>query len=281
MTPASIQPTLDFHGAENGIVVIQIGGDWVMGNTLPSINEVVTAMDTTHGVTAIQFDTDKLNHWDSRLLNFLKKIIDFCSTRTISIDQRGIPPGLRSLLQLAYAVPERKEVRRITSERSGHSRIGIRLAEMGEEAKQMLAFVGETCLVLVAFFRGKAHYRARDLGLMLEECGPSALPIVTLISILVGLILAFVGALQLRMLGAQIFVANLVALGMTREMGAMMSAVVMAGRTGAAFAAQLGAMQVNEEIDALRTMGISPMEVLVFTPATGVDSDDAVVMSLC
>ena len=260
----SVQPELEFLRAENGIVVIHIKGDWVMGNTIPSIKEVVAAMDTKYGVQGIQFNTDRLNRWDSRLLNFLIKIIDFCSIRTISIDQGGIPSGLRSLLQLAYAVPERKEVQRMTFRRSGlTTRMGLRLDGMAKEAKQMLAFVGETCLVLVAFFRGKAHYRARDLGLMLEECGPSALPIVTLISILVGLILAFIGAVQLRMLGAQIFVANLVGLGMTREMGAMMSAVIMAGRTGAAFAAQLGAMQVNDEIDALRTMGISPMEFLV------------------
>ncbi len=262
-TSASIQPTIDFLLVEHAIVVIHIEGDWIMGNTLPSIEEVVAAIDTTYSAQGIQFNTDRLNRWDSRLLNFLIKIIDYCNNQTIGIDQAGIPPGLRSLVQLAYAVPERKEVRRVTSERSGLSKIGIRLAEMGQEAKRMLDFVGETFLVLVAFFRGKAHYRTRDLGLMLEECGPSALPIITLISILVGLILAFIGAVQLRTLGAQIFVANLVGLGMTREMGAMMSAVIMAGRTGAAFAAQLGAMQVNEEIDALRTMGISPMEFLV------------------
>jgi phospholipid/cholesterol/gamma-HCH transport system permease protein len=81
--------------------------------------------------------------------------------------------------------------------------------------------------------------------------------------VLVGLILAFVGAVQLRMFGAQIYVANLVGIAMAREMGAMMTAIVMAGRTGAAFAAQLGTMEVNEEIDALKTLGISPMEFLV------------------
>ena len=90
-----------------------------------------------------------------------------------------------------------------------------------------------------------------------------ALGIVTLISFLIGLILAFMGAVQLRQFGAQIFVADLVGLGMTREMGAVMTGIIMAGRTGAAFAAQLGTMQVNEEIDALQTMGIPPMEFLV------------------
>jgi phospholipid/cholesterol/gamma-HCH transport system permease protein len=99
--------------------------------------------------------------------------------------------------------------------------------------------------------------------LLLEECGAQALPIVSLISMLVGLILAFIGAIQLRIFGAQIFVADLVAIGMVRLMGAVMTGVIMAGRTGAAFAAQIGTMQVNEEIDALKTFGISPVAFLV------------------
>jgi phospholipid/cholesterol/gamma-HCH transport system permease protein len=109
----------------------------------------------------------------------------------------------------------------------------------------------------------RARFQSRDLWVLVQECGAQALPIVSLISILVGLILAFVGAIQLQQFGAQIFVADLVAIAMTREMGAMMAAIIMAGRTGAAFAAQLGTMQVNEEIDALKTLGISPIDFLV------------------
>jgi phospholipid/cholesterol/gamma-HCH transport system permease protein len=96
-----------------------------------------------------------------------------------------------------------------------------------------------------------------------QQVGAQALPIVSLISVLVGLILAFVGAVQLEQFGADVFIANLVGLGMVRDMGAMMAAIIMAGRTGAAYAAELGTMTVNEEIDALRTMGISPIDFLV------------------
>jgi phospholipid/cholesterol/gamma-HCH transport system permease protein len=105
--------------------------------------------------------------------------------------------------------------------------------------------------------------RGSDLAVYIQDCGASALPIVTLISFLVGLILAFVGAVQLRQFGAQIYVADLVGIAMAREMGAMMTAIIMAGRSGAAFAAQIGSMQANEEVDALTTMGLSPMEFLV------------------
>jgi phospholipid/cholesterol/gamma-HCH transport system permease protein len=98
---------------------------------------------------------------------------------------------------------------------------------------------------------------------LIQECGAQALPIVTLISFLVGVILAFVGAIQLAQFGAQIYVADLVGIAMVRDMGAMMTGIIMAGRTGAAFAAQLGTMKVTQEIDAFTTMGFSALEFLV------------------
>ncbi|MFW6242138.1 MAG: MlaE family ABC transporter permease, partial [Thermodesulfobacteriota bacterium] len=122
---------------------------------------------------------------------------------------------------------------------------------------------GQATLSMKRLVTGRARFRASDFLVLLQDCGPSALPIITLISVLVGLILAFVGAIQLEMFGAEIFVANLVGLGMAREMGAMMAAIIMAGRTGAAFAAQIGTMQVNEEVDALRTLGLSAVDFLV------------------
>ncbi len=129
--------------------------------------------------------------------------------------------------------------------------------------RRLLEFTGALVFACWRGIRGKARYRNQDVIVFLRHCGPDALPIVLLISFLVGLILAFVGANQLRLFGAEIFVANLVGLAMSREMAAMMTAVIMAGRTGAAFAAQIGTMQVKEEIDALTVMGISPFEFLV------------------
>jgi phospholipid/cholesterol/gamma-HCH transport system permease protein len=124
-------------------------------------------------------------------------------------------------------------------------------------------------LALARLARGRARMRRMDLALVVQQVGADALPIVALIGVLVGMILAFIGGVQLSLFGAEIYVANLVALGMAREMGAMMAAIIMAGRTGAAFAAELGTMQVNEEIDALRTLGISPMEFLVLPRLLG------------
>jgi phospholipid/cholesterol/gamma-HCH transport system permease protein len=142
-------------------------------------------------------------------------------------------------------------------------RIGTGALDITRGWTEGLAFIGEVFGGLLRFFAGKAQFQRSDLVLFIQDCGANALPIVTLISVLVGLIFAFVGAVQLVMFGAQIYVANLVAIAMVRVVGALMAAVIMAGRTGAAFAAQLGTMQVNEEIDALKTLGISPIEFLV------------------
>jgi phospholipid/cholesterol/gamma-HCH transport system permease protein len=127
----------------------------------------------------------------------------------------------------------------------------------------MLDFLGDAFTAFIRLLRGKARFRRSELFLIIQDCGAKAFPIVSLISVLVGLIFAFIGAIQLKMFGAEIYVADLVAIAMVRVMGAVMTGIIMAGRTGAAFAAQLGTMQVNEEIDALKTMGISPMEFLV------------------
>ena len=127
----------------------------------------------------------------------------------------------------------------------------------------MLEFIGASSVAFVKLLRGKARFRSTDMFLTIEACGGQALPIVSLISFLVGLILAFIGAIQLQLFGAEIYVADLVGIAMVRLMGAIMTGIVMAGRTGGAFAAQIGTMQVNQEISALKTMGISPMEFLV------------------
>jgi phospholipid/cholesterol/gamma-HCH transport system permease protein len=230
---------------------------------LPSTDEVKKQVEIQPSVQSITFDTGDLTGWDSGLLTFLIKIIDQCSRNNIHSDQQGLPEGVQRLLALASAVPEKKDARGEAAHQPFLARVGNITMNAVGSAVDMLGFIGESSVAFLKFILGKASFRRSDLILLLQDCGADALPIVTLISVLVGLILAFVGAVQLQMFGAQIYVANLVGIAMAREMGAMMTGIIMAGRTGAAFAAQIGTMQVNEEIDALQTMGISPMEFLV------------------
>ncbi|MEM7023791.1 MAG: ABC transporter permease, partial [Pseudomonadota bacterium] len=142
--------------------------------------------------------------------------------------------------------------------------LGARAANLPGAARVgVIRFIGEVTQAFGRMLLGRARFRHSDLFAIMQEVGVNAFPIISLISFLVGVILAFMGAIQLTQFGAQIFVANLVGIGMAREMAAMMVGIILAGRTGAAFAAELGTMQVNEEIDALSTIGLSPMEFLV------------------
>ncbi|MBI3799235.1 MAG: ABC transporter permease, partial [Deltaproteobacteria bacterium] len=214
-------------------------------------------------VQRLVFDTAGVAEWDSRFLTFLLAIDKLCRQKNVEIDHAGLPKGVQGLLRLATAVPERSGARREAVKESRLVRIGKATQANIQAVPDVLDFLGQAVIAFARLLRGKARFRRADLALILQECGAQALPIVSLISFLVGLILAFIGAVQLRQFGAQIYVANLVGIAMAREMGAMMTGIVMAGRTGAAFAAQLGTMMVNEEIDALSTTGLPPMEFLV------------------
>lgn len=246
----------------DGIKII-ISGCWEVGGSIPSSEEIVEKLSDDLRNRKVCFDAQDLIRWDSVLLTFLMKLINHCREKEIQVDYRGLPAGVQGMLHLAYAVPERAGARR-DAELSGIlAHIGMATLNVRKEAREFLSFIGEVSLSVGKLFTGRAQFRSVDLALFLQECGAQALPIVTMISVLVGLILAFVGAHQLAVFGAQIYIADLVGIGMAREMGAMMTAIVMAGRTGAAYAAQLGTMQVNQEIDALKTMGFPPMEFLV------------------
>lgn len=249
--------------AAHGAMEIRLSGAWTMGAHLPPPDHVLQTLSQRSGVTRIAFEASGITAWDTGLLIFLKRIIEQCQQDGIETDWRTLPDGVQRLLALAFAVPERRGARKEAQAVSTLDRVGLTALGLARSAPQMLGFLGEASLAFLKLLAGKARFRRVDLTLTIQECGAEALPIVTLISVLVGMILAFVGAVQLRQFGAEIYVADLVGLGMAREMGAMMTAVIMAGRTGAAFAAQLGTMRVNQELDALVTMGFPPMEFLV------------------
>jgi phospholipid/cholesterol/gamma-HCH transport system permease protein len=255
--------SLSFNRSPDGSLLVRLVGKWKLGESLPPAGEVEKELASGPRVERILFDTRELTAWDTGLLTFLIKIRNVCAEKKIQLSSDDLPEGARRLLRLASAVPERKEAEKKLKKESLPSRVGGKAIDFFRSASEMIAFIGEATLALSKFLVGKATFRRSDLFLLLQECGAEALPIVSLISILVGLILGFVGAIQLKMFGAQIFVADVVAIGMVRVMGAIMTGIIMAGRTGAAFAAQLGTMEVNEEIDALKTLGISPMEFLV------------------
>lgn len=218
-------------------------------------------------ITSLSFNTDELTEWDSRLLVALTRITEHAAAQAIAVDEEGLPSGIRNLLQLT-----RKKVTAPPQDEQNNTgffaSVGLQSMAFFQEAFTQLTFTGKIWLSYARLYSGRARFLKRDLIYFLYNCGPQALPIVTLIAFLVGFTLAFIGAVQLQMFGADIYVANLVGLTMTREMGPMMAAIILAGRTGSAFTAQLGTMQVNEEIDALQTMGLNPFDFLVLPRMT-------------
>ena len=254
---------LSFSRTTDDTLLVRLMGSWTIGNKLPSVDDMLEQAEAGSRVQRITFDTKDLTAWDSGLLTFLIKVINHCSRNNIHAEKEGLPHGVQRLLALANAVPERKGARRRSEHDSFLAKVGVNAIDFGRSTIEILDFIGDAFVAFIRMFRGKARFRRSDFVLIIQECGAQALPIVSLISLLVGLILAFVGAVQLKIFGAQIYVASLVGIAMLRVMGAVMTGIIMAGRTGAAFAAQLGTMEVNEEIDALKTMGISPMEFLV------------------
>ena len=242
-------------------LIIVLGGRWCIDQDLPSAATLKARLEAP--VRCIRFDAGELTDWDSGLLTFVAVISKSCAERGIAVDSGSLPPGAQRLLAMALAVPEQRLAGRNNGPHGPFAQVGAATIEFFRGAPQMLGFLGEVTLSLLRLVSGRARFRRRDLWLEIEEVGPRALPIVSVISFLVGLILAYLGADQLRLVGAQIFIADLVAIGMVREVAALMTGIIIAGRTGAAFAAQLGTMQVNEEIDAYQTLGISAIDFLV------------------
>lgn len=236
-------------------------GSWIAGS-LPLTPLDVEAELMAAPSSRIVFETGNLGHWNSGLITFLSRVKSICDELGVVFDGNNLPDGARRLLVLAASASQSglddRNIRPPFLER-----VADRVFATWKNVVEMSAFLGEATVACGRLLAGRARFRYKDLIAIIQECGAQALPIVSLISILVGLILAFVGAVQLSMFGAQIYVASLVGIGIVRVMGAIMTGIIMAGRTGASFAARLGTMQVNEEIDALSTLGISPMEFLV------------------
>ncbi len=203
-----------------------------------------------------------LKDWDSTLVVILYNLAKQAGKQKIPYDYSSLPDNLRRLVSLALKVdrrpPSPPNQKSPWLETLGGWGINVCSGFVGG-----LKFLGRTMASTGRFLRGKAVMRPVDFWFAMEDCGYRAVAIVSLVSFMVGLILAFVGAIQLQTFGAQIYVASLVTIGMTRIMGAIMAGIIMAGRTGASYAAAIGTMQVNEEIDALKTMGIPVTDFLI------------------
>lgn len=221
------------------------------------------------GVRAVVLRADEVEDWDSSLLAVFSRLMNAAAGRELPVDTEALPEGMARLLTLAREVPAPDREPVDHRDPGLLEMVGDKTLAMPGIAANVTAFMGEVAASLGRFFIGRASFSGRDLWRAFRECGVDALPIVSLTSLLLGLILAFVSAIQLRMFGAEIYVAALVGVAMVRVMGPVLTGIVLAGRTGASFAAIIGSMQVNEEVDSLVTFGIAPVDFLVLPRVLG------------
>ena len=244
-------------------LAVELTGDWLLDAALPDIEPVLERLRDTPAPAGIRFDASELGDWDPGLVARLVSIRRDAEANGVACDESGLPDGVRQLIALAFAVREREGARRKARDIGLLARVGEKTQRIVGRSRELLEFLGELVLSFGRLFRGKATYLRSDLVQYIQEAGAEALPIVSLISFLIGMIFAFVGVMQLENFGAGIYTADLVAVAMVREMAPIMTAIIMAGRTGAAYAAQIGTMKVNEEVDALTTLGMDPIDFLV------------------
>lgn len=244
-----------------GALAVRVSGAWCVGEHVPAAAAVRSAI-AEERPQRLAFDSTEVVAWDSALVAFSSQVQEAAAAAGVAVDRSGLPQGVQRLLALAEATPRHPAA--APAARPSHvARIGTYVIERSGRLKDVVTWTGELSFAVAKLVTGRAKFRRRDLFLQMQLTGPRALGIVSLVAGLVGLILAFVGAVQLQKFGASIYVADLVGIAMVREMGAVMAAIVVAGRTGAAFAAELGTMRVTQELDALTTLSISPVEYLV------------------
>lgn len=261
MSEASDRPTFEMRELE-GALLLELSGNWATAENAPELSAIEQIVSGAPSASKLSFDCAGLVEWNTQLLVAIRYAVEWAEAREMAVDRDGLPEGIRNLLNLADAVPRNEE----PAEQAPvdfFTRMGERTLNAQRGLNGYFEFLGQLVIDLFAFLRGRGRLRRQDFWILLQETGPAAVPIVSLLCFLTGLIIAFIGVIQLQKFAADIYVADLVGLATTRELGAVMAGVIMAGRTGAAFAAQIGSMRVNQEIDALTTFGISPMQFLV------------------
>jgi phospholipid/cholesterol/gamma-HCH transport system permease protein len=237
--------------------LVKVGGEWRLSGRVPSWAGLVGKAVPTN-VRAVAQD---LASWDTSLVLFLVHCQAWCAKSQKAFHPEALPQNLQMLLRQVAGAGAPRSSPKATVESSRELTEAL-VKNWASHPREIVSFIGECTLGFISAARNPRRFRWLDCLVEMQQCWASSLPIVSLVSFLVGVILAFQAAIELRQFGAAIFVADLVGLAVVREMGPMMAAVVVAGGTGAGFAAQLGNMKVDEEIDALETLGISSVDFL-------------------
>ena len=243
-------------------LLIKLSGDWHISAGLLSESEVSSQLISHPDIVQINFSVSQELKWDSGLIAFLLRLVRECDLKKIQVVREGLPKEAQKLLTLALKVHEKAPSTQKVY-KSFFEETGEKVLQISESFRSGINFLGDIAVSLVRLITGKVYFRWDDFIILIKRCGIDTLLLVSLISLLVGMILAFVASIQLKMFGAQIYIADIVGIAMVRVLSAVMTGIIVSGRIGASFAAELGMMETNEEVDALKTLGVSPVEFLV------------------
>ncbi len=252
-------------------LAIQLRGDWILDSEYPDDfdDELERQFKQNSDIKQVTIAMEDVTQWNSALLTSILSLKKLCVQFQVSLDSSQLPDEMIRLIALSSKVPKRNVDDHIAKNTSFLHNVGSNVITAIKDVGDVIAFISNATAAFFRMLKGQSVYRSSDTWLVIQQTGAEAMPIVSLLNFLVGAILGYIGAMQLEKFGAEIFIGDMVGVAMTREIAAIITAIIMAGRSGAAFAAQLGTMKVNEEIDALRSMGISPMEFLVLPRMIG------------
>jgi phospholipid/cholesterol/gamma-HCH transport system permease protein len=247
-----------YRSSQDPVVTLSVSGTWTLWNSIPSWDKTRSYLQQARlpEKSIIELDSHNLEKWDSVFLAFVRNLRELCRQNRWQLHEKQLP---ESILKILNGIVPKVSI-------TQHSTVPISFSKILKSIIQpfydALDFIGRLYISCGKLLHGQVVFQWHDLFTCLGQVTVEALPIVGLISFLVGLILTFISLMQLDKFGAGIYVADLVGLAMTREMSCLMTGIIMSGRTGAAFAATLGTMKVNEEIDALETFQIPSIDFL-------------------
>lgn len=239
---------------------IRLSGDLRMHDAAAIWRDVHKVTESESGT--IVFDLSNIHAADGGVIALLVELRTELATRGVKSEFEGANERVETIVNL-YSGHEGVAKRSKREPEGTVAQIGRSTFEVKQEAMALLDFLGSVVLAGIALVRNPRAGHWKEVAPLCEKTGADAVPIVLLINFLVGFVMAFQSAKQLKMFGANIYVADLVGISLTREIAPLMTAIIVCGRSGAAFAAEIGSMKVNEELDALRTLGISPFSWLV------------------
>jgi phospholipid/cholesterol/gamma-HCH transport system permease protein len=249
------------RGVTEGVAEIRLRGAF----TLRDAGRVLTSIRAMVGPDSapVRVDLSRVSELDGGTAALLVALAEELRESGRSTDLVGARGRVSEILQL-YSRRARESELPAPRHLGALDQMGRATLASLQEVREILGMTGDIVIAAVALLRAPGSLRWRSVFQLMERAGADAVPIVAIITFMIGLVTGFQAALQLRQFGADIFIADAVGLSMTRELGPLMTAIIAAGRSGAAFAAELGTMQVSEEIDALHTLGLDEYRFLVF-----------------